>query len=92
MILVQWRQEANIVIKARLPFVKLGLGTFNFSIGQFLAANDIRERDQIVDGVETIDEVVKCVNFRDNVLLLKKGSQACRIRENEDPYLVRLII
>src|SRR5271168_2564023 len=92
MILVQWRQEANILIKAT-HFVndrwENGGSTFYFSIGQFLTTTDVCECDQLIDRVETVDEVVKHVNFRDNIALLKKGSQARRIRENEYPYLVR---
>jgi len=74
MILVQLRQEANIFSKAKLALCQLGLHTVNFSIGQFLATTDVRERDQFMDGVETVDEIMKCINFRDNILLLKNGS------------------
>ena len=64
--------------------------TFNFSIGQFLATTDVCERDQLINGVETVDELIKGLNLRDNILLLKNGSQVGRIGKNKYPYLIRL--
>jgi hypothetical protein len=73
MILVQWRQVANIVIRAILTFYPC-VSTFNFSIGQFLSTTDVRERDQVVERVETVDKVEKCINFRNNLGLLQNRS------------------